>query len=432
MSPVSLPRILYTTFALAVLFIGYWLISIKSSEIDWSPEEIKVLSTLSLDSIETLPKSHSNTVADNPAAAEFGWLLFFDERLSHNGKISCATCHVPELKFTDGLKTAAGAQAGLRNTNTLIGVAYSPWQFWDGRKDSLWSQALSPLENELEHAGTRVQYVHIISSDENYKKKYQQLFDSLPNFSNSARFPESAGPINNKNLNQAWQNMTSEDKDLVTSVFVNIGKVIEAYERLLLPGRSRFDDYVQGVIENDPEKLNALSKDEARGLKLFIGKAQCINCHNGPLLTNNEFHNTGILSPVRQLPSVGRVEGVDKVLNDPFNCLGQYSDADKKQCADLRFAKSGDELIGAHKVPTLRNVVETAPYMYAGQLETLKEVIEHYNSAPLAMIGHNESKSLELSNKEMRQLELFLFSLSSPLATDSKWLKNPHLAREKL
>ncbi len=427
MSFINLPRIQYIIFALVILLVAYWLVSNKNSKIDWSAEEIKVLNTLSLDSIDKLPKSHSNIVADNPAAAELGWLLFFDERLSHNGKVSCATCHIPELKFTDGLKTAAGAQAGLRNTNTLIGVAYSPWQFWDGRKDSLWSQALSPLENELEHAGTRTQFIHIISNDENYKKKYQHLFGPLPDFSDPTRFPKSAGPINNKNINQAWQKMASEDKNLVTNVFVNIAKVIEAYERLLLPGRSRFDDYVQGVVENNTEKLTALSKDEARGLKLFIGKAQCINCHNGPLFTNNEFHNTAILSPTRQLPSIGRVEGVRKVFDDPFNCLGQHSDAEKNQCADLRFAKSGDELIGAHKVPTLRNVVETAPYMYAGQLETLEEVIEHYDSAPLAMIGHNESKPLELSNKEKKQLELFLSSLSSPLATDPKWLKNPHL-----
>ncbi len=417
----------YIIIALSIIFAGYWLLSNQSTKLDWSPEEIKILTSLSLDHLETLPKSQSNAVADNPDAAKFGWQLFFDERLSHNGKISCTTCHIPELYFTDGLKTAAGAQSGLRNTNTVVGVAYSPWQFWDGRKDSVWSQALAPLENKLEHAGTRTQFAHIISKDENYKKQYENIFGPIPDFTDTDRFPNAAGPVeDNQAYNQAWKAMTDADRDLVTQLFVNLAKALEAYQRLLIPSPSRFDEYVQGVIENDAEKLNALNKDEALGLKLFIGKAQCINCHNGPLFTNNEFHNTGILSPIRQLPSIGRAEGVRKSLQDPFNCLGEYSDAEKEQCSDLRFAKLGDELIGAHKVPTLRNTVETAPYMHAGQHDTLEQVIEHYNSAPLAMIGHNEIKPLELSNREKKQLKSFLFSLSSPLATDPKWLKNPH------
>ena len=409
-----------------IIFAGYWLITNFTTTPTWSLEEIKILRSLSLDNLPKLPKSLSNKVSDNQDAAELGWHLFFDERFSYNGKISCSTCHIPDLYFTDGLTTAAGAQAGLRNTNTIVGVAYSPWQFWDGRKDSLWSQALAPLENKLEHAGTRTQYAHIISKDKFYREKYEKLFGPIPDFSDTNRFPLKATPVDNKEKNEAWQKMTSEDQELVTEVFVNTVKAIEAYERLLLPSRSRFDDYVQGIIENDAAKLKKLSKDEAQGLKLFIGKAQCINCHNGPLFTNNEFHNTGVLPAARQLPSMGRVEGVREVLNDPFNCLGQFSDTDSEQCAELRFAKQSDELIGAHKVPTLRSIVETAPYMHAGQQATLEQVIDHYNEAPLALIGHNESKPLKLSKKEKKQLKLFLHSLSSPLATHPKWLENPH------
>ena len=414
-------------FAVLLVFAGYVLLSNYTTTPTWSIEEIKILRSLSLDSLPSLPKSESNEVADNQIAAEFGWHLFFDERFSYNGKISCSTCHIPDLYFTDGLTTAAGAQAGLRNTNTLVGVAYSPWQFWDGRKDSLWSQALAPLENKLEHAGTRTQYAHIISNDKYYRKKYETLFGPISDFSDTQRFPAIAAPVDDKEKNKAWQKMASEDQEVVTEVFVNTVKAIEAYERLLLPSRSRFDDYVQGVIENDVDKRKNLSKDEAQGLKLFIGKAQCINCHNGPLFTNNEFHNTGILPAARQLPSMGRVEGVREVLKDHFNCLGQYSDTDSEKCAELRFAKQGDDLIGAHKVPTLRSIVETAPYMHAGQQATLEQVIDHYNEAPLALIGHNESKPLNLSNKEKKQLKLFLHSLSSPLATDPKWLESPHL-----
>ena len=410
-----------------LVFTGYSFLSNYTTTPSWSAEEIRILRSLSLDSLPKLPKSQSNIVADNLDAAEFGWHLFFDGRFSYNGKISCSTCHIPDLYFTDGLATAAGAQAGLRNTNTLVGVAYSPWQFWDGRKDSLWSQALAPLENKLEHAGTRTQYAHIISNDKYYRNKYENLFGPIPDFSDTRRFPTTAAPVDDRGKNETWQKMASEDQALVTEVFVNTVKAIEAYERLLLPSRSRFDDYVHGVIENDTNKLKKLSKDEAQGLKLFIGKAQCINCHNGPLFTNNEFHNTGILPAARQLPSMGRVEGVREVLKDPFNCLGQFSNTDSERCAELRFAKQSDELIGAHKVPTLRSIVETAPYMHAGQQATLEQVIDHYNEAPLALVGHNESKPLNLSKKEKKQLKLFLHSLSSPLATHPKWLENPHL-----
>ena len=394
---------------------------------DWSADEIKILQSLSIDKLPLLPKDHSNAFADNLRAAEFGRQLFFDERFSHNSKISCATCHIPELYFTDGLATAAGAQAGIRNSPTLVGAAYSPWQFWNGRSDSQWSQALAPLENTLEHAGSRTQFAHIIFTDKNYRQRYEELFGSMPNLSNKNRFPKAAAPVDNQELNNAWQAMQTKDQKAVNLVFVNMAKSIAAYQRLLQPASSRFDNYVDGIINNDAEKLKSLSKNEVAGLKLFIGKAQCINCHNGPLLTNNEFHNTGIISAARQLPSLGRATGLRIVLTDPFNCQGEFSDADSKQCKELRFVKTGDELIASHKVPTLRNVADTAPYMHAGQLTTLEEVIEHYNRAPLAMIGHNEIKPLQLSGKEKKQLTQFLHSLSGPLATDPKWLINPHI-----
>ncbi len=394
---------------------------------DWSSDEIKILESLSINKLPPLPADPSNKVADNLKAAEFGKQLFFDERFSHNSKVSCSTCHIPEQYFTDGLTTAAGAQAGVRNTPTLIGTAYSPWQFWDGRSDSLWSQALAPLETSIEHAGSRTQFAHIIYSDIRYRKLYQELFGQMPDLSDKKRFPKHAAPVDNLDLKNAWQTMNNEDQRSINIVFVNIAKSIAAYERLLQPASSKFDNYVDGITNNDSEKLESLNKNEIAGLRLFIDKAQCINCHNGPLLTNNEFHNTGILSATRQLPSLGRANGVRTVVADPFNCQGEFSDAKSKQCEELRFVKTGDELIAAHKVPTLRNVADTAPYMHAGQLTTLEEVIEHYNQAPLAMVGHNEIKPLKLSRKEQKQLTQFLHSLSGPLATDPKWLINPHI-----
>lgn len=419
-----------TFWASIIIFLAsllaWWNYPYNNSSI-WSADEIKILQSLSIKKLPPLPRDYSNVVADDLGAAEFGRQLFFDERFSHNSKISCATCHIPEQYFTDGLATAAGAQAGVRNTPTLVGTAYSPWQFWDGRSDSQWSQALAPLENNIEHAGSRTQFAHIIFTDKDYRERYENLFGSMPDLSDKKRFPESAAPIDNLELKNNWRAMNFEDRKAINIVFVNISKSLAAYERLLQPAKSRFDNYIEGIIKNDAENIKSLNKTEVAGLRLFIGKAQCINCHNGPLLTNNEFHNTGILSAARQLPSLGRATGVRMVLENEFNCQGEFSDANSNQCANLRFVKTGDELIAAHKVPTLRNVADTAPYMHAGQLNTLEEVIEHYNQAPLAMIGHNEINPLELSRKEKKQLTQFLHSLSGSLATDPKWLINPHL-----
>ena len=187
--PKLFRNILFATATIITVSLSACSSDTHNSSTYWSKDEIKILQTLSLSKLPPLAKDNSNNVANDPNAAEFGRQLFFDERFSHNSKISCVTCHIPEQYFTDGLTTAAGAQAGVRNTPTLIGTAYSPWQFWDGRSDSQWSQALAPLENKLEHAGTRNQFAHIIFSDNNYRKRYEELFGPMPDLSDKTRFP---------------------------------------------------------------------------------------------------------------------------------------------------------------------------------------------------------------------------------------------------
>ena len=366
----------------------------------WTATEIGLLRSLWIGSLPPLPPAPGNAVADDPRAARLGQRLFFDTRLSANGEVACATCHQPELQFTDGLEVAEGVAIGERHTMGLAGAAYSPWMFWDGRKDSLWSQALGPLENPLEHGGNRQQFVALLSSDENYRTEYTALFGPLP--------------------------AVPGEEPATTAAFANMGKAIAAYERLLIPGASRFDRYVEALIENDATAVDSiLSQDEIAGLQLFIGKAQCINCHNGPLLTNNEFHNTAVLPATGELPSLGRVGAVRVARADIFNCLGDFSDDPKPYCAELRFARTGDELIGTHKTPSLRNVVSTAPYMHAGQMDSLAAIIDQYNRAPLAMVGHNEAKPLKLSRNERRQLEAFLHALDGPIAAAPEWLAPP-------
>src|SRR5690606_16016170 len=159
----------------------------------------------------------------------------------------------------------------------------------------------------------------------------------------------------------------------------NLGKAIAAYERLLVPGSSRFDTYVEAVLAGDETAADdALGKDEVLGLRLFIGEARCVECHNGPLFTNFEFHNTAALSAPGELPDRGRSDGLRALRADPFNCLGEFSDAGPHDCQELRYVREGVELIGAQRTPSLRNLAGTAPFLHKGQLATLMEVLEHY------------------------------------------------------
>lgn len=391
----------------------------------WNEAEIATLRGLWIGSLPALPPDPSNAYADDPQAAEFGHKLFFDTRFSSDGEVACATCHQPELMFTDGLPLAQGVGTTDRKTMTIIGTAYSPWQFWDGRKDSQWAQALAPLESAVEHGGTRAQYAHLI--DKFYRDEYESLFGSLPDFSDPERFPASAGPVDDPAARAAWEAMTQADRDAVTQVYVNMGKAIAAYERLIMPAPSRFDQYVDALLNEDKKAMQAaLTDDEVAGLRLFIGRAECIKCHNSPLFTNNDFHNTGIPTAQGLALDNGRASGVLKALNDEFNCLSLWSDAGENDCAELRFVTSeGEQLEAAFKPPTLRNVAETAPYMHAGQFSTLQEVLAHYNHPPISPIGHNELEPLGLTQREMEQIIAFLRTLSGPLNVPPELLQAP-------
>jgi cytochrome c peroxidase len=407
---------------LTAAVIAWWVVTSQTS---WSEAEKATLRGLWIGGLPALPPDPSNAFADNQQAAEFGHKLFFDSRFSSNGEVSCASCHQPELMFTDGLPLAEGVGTTTRKTMTIIGTAYSPWQFWDGRKDSQWAQALGPLENTVEHGGTRTQYAHLI--DKFYRTEYESIFGALPDLSDRARFPEAAAPVDDAAIRAAWEAMTPDDRDAVTQVYVNMGKAIAAYERLIMPAPSRFDQYVEALLNDDKKAMRAaLNADEVAGLRLFIDRAQCINCHNGPLFTNNDFHNTGVPTAQGLEPDNGRASGVMQVLNDEFNCLSQWSDADETDCAELRFVTSeGEQLEGAFKPSTLRNIAETAPYMHAGQFATLEEVIQHYNRAPRASVGHSELEMIALTPTEISQLVAFLRALSGGVTAPPELLQAP-------
>src|SRR5688572_2984668 len=349
----------------------------------WTEEEVAQLSSMTLRELGPVPADPTNRVADDPRAAELGRTLFFDTRLSANGEVSCATCHVPDKEFQDGTPLANGVGVTNRRTMPITGMAHSPFLFWDGRKDSLWAQALGPLESPVEHGGSREQYARVIAA--HYRPEYEVVFGPMPALST---------------------------RDEATAVFVNMGKAIAAYERTIEYAPSRFDRYVENLRDTGRAPQDVLAADEVAGLRLFIGKASCANCHNGPLLTNNEFHNTGVPARAGLPADRGRLAGADAVLRDEFNCRSRWSDA-ASTCAELEFLVTGDHVLErAFKVPSLRNVAERAPYMHAGQFSTLREVVDHYNRAPESPAGHSELEPLRLSAQERRQIEAFLRSLS--------------------
>ena len=316
-----------------------------------------------------------------------------------------------------------------RSSPSIVATGYHPFIFWDGRADSHWAQALGPLESSVEHGGSRMQYVHLIASDPEYRKRYQALFTALPDLADNERFPARAGPVDNDTqpeLSAAWQSMREEDRKLVSQIYANIGKVLAAYERLMMPAPSRFDQYVQSMEDNTDQRHNILSRDEIEGLRLFIGKARCIECHNGPLLSNDSFANIGTPTPEGRPYDFGRSRGAQKVISSEFNCNSEYSDAQSYECSELRFIKRvGDDLIGAFKVPGLRNTTKTAPYMHAGQLKDLDEVMEHYNNPPIPPFGHNMLTKLELEPHQLKQIIAFLHTLDSEIDVERHWLTPP-------
>ena len=386
----------------------------------WSAAEVVELRSLWIGSLDALPPDPTNRVADDPDAIVLGHRLFFDTRLSSTGTVSCATCHLPDREFQDGTPLAEGVGTTARRTMPIAGTAHAPFLFWDGRKDSQWAQALGPLESPVEHGGSRALYAHVIA--EHYRAEYEALFGPLPVLS---EVPRHAGPVDDPEAAAAWKALDAADRDAVTGVFVNIGKAIAAYERRIAFGPSRFDRYVEHLVETGLAPEDVLGADEVAGLRLFIGKANCIQCHNGPLLTNNEFHNTGVPALAGLPADRGRILGAEQALEDEFNCRSRWSDA-PEQCPELDFLVTGaHELERAYKPPTLRNVADRPPYMHAGQLPTLEAVLRHYNTAPKAPTGHTELKPLRLSAKQLRQLEAYLRALSGGTEAPAELLAPP-------
>ncbi len=391
------------------LILGFCLLTLAGcGKPDFSEAEKKTIASLGLSALPALKPDTTNRFADLPGAAALGSTLFFDQSMSRDGTVSCSTCHKIDRQFQDDLAQAQGVARTNRRTMPLAGAAYSPFLFWDGRRDSLWAQALTPLEDAREHAGNRAAYAHYIEA--RFGERYERIFGPLPDLSG---VPANAGPLGTEAERAAWNAMTEEQRDGVNRVFVNIGKAIAAFERSIMPMETRFDRFAKALASGVPAEGDAiLTAEEIQGLKLFIGRANCSTCHNGPRFTDDSFHNTGV-PPVPGLPvDRGRVDAVTQVEADPFNCFGAYRDGPEAACGELKFInKAAPELVRAYKTPSLRGVAGRPPYMHAGQFASLDEVVAHYATAPASVEGETELHPLRLSERERAALVAFLKTL---------------------
>jgi cytochrome c peroxidase len=376
----------------------------------WTPKELLTMRGLSLDRLEAKPPGHGNRYLSDSGAIALGHQLFYDPRLSDNDENSCATCHQPSMHYVDHLARAEAKGRGTRKTPTIVGSAFNTWYFWDGRADSSWSQALGPIENGLELANTRMGAASLIVTK--YRASYEAIFGKLPADGFWDDLPKAASPVGSPQQQQAWQRLAPEKRNVINRIFANVGKSLAAFQAQFRPAHSRFDDYLDAITQDKNEApLGILTKEEIAGFKLFLGKARCVECHSGPRLTDNDFHNTGVPTPKDLQPDDGRAAALQQFGQSGFGCRSVYSD-DISQCPEIN-DESRNQMLGAFRTPSLRNVPNHGPFMHSGQLRTLPEVVAHYNQAPTADMGLTQLQPLNLSSLEQRQLVAFLKTLAT-------------------
>jgi cytochrome c peroxidase len=329
---------------------------------------------------------------DNPQTPEkiaLGEKLYNEERFSTTGDVGCLTCHDPEKAFTDSpLKVSEGIEkkTGTRNAPTVINSAYFTTQFWDGRSPDLEDQALHPFINPVEHGlADHEPILEIVRSDPEYVEAFKKVFGK-----------------------------NGED---VTMREVTMA--IASFERTIVSGNSPFDRYYYGGDED------ALTEQQKRGFDLFINQGRCVSCHvieqTQALFTDNRFHNIGV--------------GINNIQDEIPGLAGEFlaadmtlSEVDVEVLTDPRTSELGrfaishgfDDL-GSFKTPTLRNVAVTAPYMHDGSIDTLKDVVIHYNNGGVTDVGDPVNdflsggiRSLDLDEDQVDDLVAFMEALTSP------------------
>ena len=390
------------------------------------------------------PTDSTNAVAQDPRAQRLGQFLFFETRISGEGEVSCASCHDPQKGFADGEPVATAGVGGVerptaRHTPSILNTGAAGWYFWDGRVDTLWGQAIQPIENPVEMGSSRVELAHFIYDEPEVRRAYEELFGSLPPKSSVAPFPARGRPIEDPQTPtetadaEAWDSMTAEGQNLVNTIAANVGKAMAAYEMQLVSLDSPFDRYVDQLRQfpEEPEKWDAIDDDAKEGIRLFIEVVGCVACHKGPLLTDDKFHNIGL--PERDAVDsydIGRWDGLAAAKDDVFSSAGPFSDDPEGNRAQLLFAlpqQPADK--GAFRTPSLRNLTKTGPYMHGGHFETLREVMDFYNSqpdgVPLVGVRDGEVSELQLEEEHIDALQSFLEALDGQPVPQELTVKPP-------
>lgn len=324
-----------------------------------------------------LPQAQNSS---NQRVVELGRELFSDPRLSADEKISCSTCHIPRLAFSDGRALARGRDGRIetRNTPSLLNAVYLKSLFWDGRSPTLESQALAPLTNPVEHAfRSQSELVDVIRRNRAYARAFRNAFG-----------------------------VRTADFDATL-----IARALSAYERTLLAGDSPFDRYFYG------HDLAALTPAAVRGLALFRGRAGCSSCHTiGPsyaLLTDGQYHISPIGLPGSVTRDLGQLtQHIVKTANAGDRRMLEQLIATNASVAALgRFVVTlNPRDIGTFSTPSLRNVALTAPYMHDGSVATLSQAIDE----ELYRRGRVLKVPIPLTVTERHDLMAFLDSLTSP------------------
>ena len=294
-----------------------------------------------------LPEPGDNVYS--PERWALGKKLFFDMALSVDSTVSCASCHLPELAFSDQVAFSEGVQnrIGFRNVPSLANVAYHPYFTREGGVPTLEMQVLVPIQESHEFDYNIVLLADRLAKDSAYAAMAQQAYSR------------------------------SLDPFVIT-------RAIACFERSLISGNSPYDQYVnQG-------KTDALSASAIRGMQLFFSdETNCSSCHSGFNFSNYAFENNGLY---KHYPDPGR-----------YRLTGNPADS-------ARF-----------KVPGLRNIALTAPYMHDGSLNTLDEVVEHYRTGGKGHVHQSPLiKPLAISDAEKKDLIAFLQAL-----TDQSFVQNP-------
>lgn len=379
------------------------------------------------------PADPTNRYADDPDAASLGQKLYFDAGYSENGAISCATCHIPDAGFQDNrVNTSLGLEHTGRSAPSVINAAYGSmtegetvWHFWDGRKDSQWSQVLGPPESPVEMGSSRTRVAYHI--ERTYRDEYEAIFGAMPTLFDDQRQP--LAPQDAMPGAESWDALSPELQADINTIYANFGKAIAAYERLIVSRNSRFDRFYEELAAG-AEDSDALTAQEKLGLELFVGKAGCVACHGGPNFSDWSFHNIAVGQEGEHLPEVdeGRAGGIDAVVEDLFNCAGPFSDhPNKDACAVVELeAREGD--LGAFKTPSLRSVSQTGPYMHTGMISTLDDVMDYYAQGghPDGFVGEPDPLFVpfEMTERERAALVAFMKALDGE-ALDPSLLEAP-------